>query len=250
MGKIDIAIILIIALFTVIGLFKGFMKQVLSVANWLVSLVGSFLLLKPVAAVLGKTALSTSINNKVANWISTKGDIFSQPLVTEQAGEQIAQGISELGLPKFIAEAISGWFKVSGTEGEKTLADVLAPAIGNIILTVIAFIALFIVLLIIFKIISGMLNNIVDNGILGALNKLLGGALGFIKGAVLVSIVMLLLSALSGVIPALNDFLVSDLKLGTDGFGIGKFFYEKNPLLGLLKGSFNFKEILSSFTFH
>lgn len=42
MGIIDIAIIAIILLFLLIGFFKGFMKQILSTANWLLALVGAF----------------------------------------------------------------------------------------------------------------------------------------------------------------------------------------------------------------
>jgi uncharacterized membrane protein len=156
--------------------------------------------------------------------------------------EQIAQGISELGLPKFIAEAIASGINIGGAEGDMTLAEVLAPSIGSIILTVVSFIMLFILLMIILKIIFNLLNNVFDEGILGAVNRLLGGVLGLIKGGVLVSLVMLLLSTISGIIPALNNFLVADLD---SGIGIGKFFYENNPLLVLVKGSFNFKDIFA-----
>lgn len=247
MGKIDIAIIIVLGLFTVIGLIKGFMKQILSAANWLLGLVGSFLLVKPVTSLLAKTSLSSKIDGKVADWIATKGDIFNQPIAAGSAGEQITEGISELGLPKFIAEAISRWFQVSGSETDLTLAEVLGPAIGNVILTAITFIGIFIILLIVLKIISRLLNKVADKGLLGVVNKILGAVLGAVKGLVFVSLSMLLLSVVSGILPSLNDFLVADLRLGTEGFGLGKYFFENNPLVALLKGSFNFKDILSNF---
>lgn len=247
MGKIDIAIIAVTVIFTLIGLIKGLMKQLLSFAGWLGSLIASFLLVKPVTGLLSKTPLGANINGKVADWIATKGEIFNQPLDIGTAGAQISEGISQLGLPKFIADAIAKWFNVSGSESDVTLAEVLGPAIGNIILTGITFIALFILLLILFKILTGLLNKVANKGIIGAVNRILGAALGLVKALVFVSLAMLLLSVVSGVIPALNDFLVTDMGLGSEGFGIGRFFYENNPLLGLLKGTFNFKDVLSYF---
>mgnify|MGYP000979486039 CR=1 FL=1 len=247
MGKIDLAIIIIILLFTLIGFAKGFMKQVLSVANWLLGLIGSFLLIKPFSALLSKTEISASINNKVADWIATKGDTFNQLVDYNRVDEQLAEAISELGLPKFIASAITGGFHMTGAEGDITLAEALAPTLGSVILSVIAFILLFIILIILLKIIFKFLNSIFDDGVLGVVNKLLGGVLGLLKGAVMVSLIMLLLSVLSGIIPGLNNFLIADLRLESEGFGIGKFFYESNPLLALIKGSFNFKDLLANF---
>jgi uncharacterized membrane protein required for colicin V production len=243
MGTIDLIIIGIIGLFLIIGIAKGFMKQILSAANWLLSLIGSFLLLKPVSALVAKTAVKTTINTKVGDWIASKGALFSTTITSSQASEQLTGAISELGLPEFIAKAIVGGLDLSSVEGS-TLAEVLAPTIGNIILTVLTFLALFLVLAIVLKIIFHLLNKVFDKGVLGVVNRILGAVLGLVKGVVLVSLAMLLVSALSGLIQPLNSFLTTDLKLGTEGFGIGKYFYENNPILALIKGSFNFKDIL------
>ncbi len=247
MGIIDIAIIAIILLFLLIGFFKGFMKQILSTANWLLALVGAFLLVKPISGLLTETAIQTTINNKIIDWIASKGALFSEVIQTGQASEQLTNAISALGLPQFIANAIVNGLNLSSIEG-KTLAEVLAPTIGNIVLTVFTFLVLFILIMIIIKIVFRLLNKIFDKGVLGIVNKILGSALGIVKGLVLVSLVMLLVSAVSGLIPSLNDFLVIDLKLDADGFGIGKYFYQSNPLVALIKGSFSFKEILEQIT--
>jgi uncharacterized membrane protein required for colicin V production len=243
MGTIDLIIIGIIGLFLIIGIAKGFMKQILSAANWLIALIGSFLLIKPVSALVAQTALKATINTKVGDWIASKGALFSTTISTGQASQQLTEAISELGLPEFIAKAIVGGLDLSSVEGS-TLAEVLAPTIGNIILTVLTFLALFILLMIICKVVFRLLNKVFDSGVLGVVNRILGAALGLVKGAVLVSLAMLLVSALSGLIPSLNDFLTADLRLGTEGFGIGKYFYENNPIMALIKGSFNFKDIL------
>ena len=91
-----------------------------------------------------------------------------------------------------------------------------------------------------------LLHVVFDRGVLGIANKLLGAALGLVKGLVLVSLAMLIVSILSGVVPSLNEFLITDLKLGEESFSIGKYFYEHNPLVELFRGSFRFDNILNN----
>jgi len=246
MGKIDIVIWVILIFMATLGFFKGFFKQILSTANWLVSLIVAFVFVKPFSNLMMKTALSTNINQKVVNWIASKGEIFQIPYDPANANSQLSDAISNgLKLPKFIAEIIAKGIKIDIPEGT-TLAEIIAPAISSIIITVISFIALFIFSYLVLKLIISILNLVFDSGILGFINRLLGASLGLVKGILFISIVMLLLSTLSSVIPALNEFLINDLKLNEETFSIGKFFYENNLLIELLKGSFSFDNILSN----
>lgn len=243
MGIIDIVIYILLLAMIIIGFSKGFFKQILSAANWLVSLILAILLVKPFSSLMGKTALQVSINSKVTAWVASKGDLFTMPYDPSSGNAQISEAISEhLKLPKFIADMIASGIKFDVPDGT-TLADLLGPAIGIIIMGILSFIILFIIFLIIIKIIVNLLNIVFDRGVLGLVNKLLGAALGLVKGLIIVSLAMLLVSVLSGVLPAVNEFLVSDLKLGTDSFSIGKYFYEKNPLVELFKGSFSFDSV-------
>jgi uncharacterized membrane protein required for colicin V production len=247
MGKIDIAIIIITLLFLLIGFFKGFVKQLLSTANWLVALIGSFLLVKPVTSLLSGS-LGQTINTKILDWISTKGEIFSLQMGTLEEG-QFTSGLEALGLPGFIADIFSKLFVSGDLDASLTFGEALSRGIGNIVLTIILFVILFIILMIILKILTNILSNLFDSGVLGIVNKLLGGALGLVKAIVLISGAMLLASAIAGIIPSVQDFLTVDLNLGSTGFGIGKYIYENNPLLAILNGSFNFKDILNDLSY-
>lgn len=246
MAKIDIAIYILLLIMIIIGFSKGFFKQILSVANWLVSLIVAIVFVKPFSGLMAKTTLQTTINGKVAEWIASKGAIFQVPYDASSGNAQISEAISEsLSLPKFIAEIIAKGINFDVPDGT-TLADILSPAIGSIIMTVISFVILFIGALIIIKIVINLLHVVFDRGVLGIVNKLLGAVLGLVKGLVLVSLAMLLVSILSGVVPSLNEFLITDLKLGEESFSIGKYFYEHNPLVELFRGSFRFDNILNN----
>lgn len=246
MGKIDIVIYILLLIMIFIGFSKGIIKQVLSTANWLVSLIGAFVLVKPFSKLMMKTPINDSVNKAITDWIATKGTALAVPYDPANSNEQIADAISQvLKLPKFIASIIAKGINISST-ADLTLAEVLAPSITSVVITVLSFIALFIILLIVLKIIINLLNLVFDSGVLGLVNKLLGAALGLVKGALIISLIMLLVSVLSGVIPSLNEFLITDLKLGVESFSIGKYFYEKNPLLKLIEGSFSFDNLFSS----
>lgn len=245
MGKIDIAIYIILVLMVLFGYTKGFFKQVLSTANWLVSLILSFLFVKPFSKLMMRTPLQGTINSKIGDWISSKGGVFDIPYEPANGNEQIADAISNgLKLPKFIADAIAKGINFDVPDGT-TLKDILVPSIGSIIMTIISFIILFIMLLLIIKLIVNLLNIIFDRGLLGFFNKILGAALGLVKSIIFISLAMLLLSTLASVIPSINDFVVSDLKLNESGFRIGKFFYENNILIEIIKGSFSFENIIN-----
>ncbi|MCK9471287.1 MAG: CvpA family protein [Bacilli bacterium] len=245
MGKIDIGIYILILIMIIIGFSKGFFKQILSTANWLVSLILAIVFVKPFSNLMGKTALQTTIDSKVGEWIASKGGALTIPYEPSNGNAQISEAISEiLKLPKFVADLIAGGLDFNVPEGT-TLVDILTPAIGTIIMTALSFIILFIGLLIILKIVINLFNVVFDRGVLGIFNKILGAALGLAKGLILISLAMLLLSTISGVIPSLNEFIITDLKLGEEGFSIGKYFYESNPLIALFKGSFSFDDILN-----
>jgi uncharacterized membrane protein required for colicin V production len=245
MGKIDIAIYLLILVLVIIGFARGFFKQVLSTANWLVSLILAIVLVKPFSGLMQKTALQGTINNTIETWISSK-DILNIAYDPSSGNAQISEAISEvLKLPKFIADIIAKGINFDVPAGT-TLAQVITPSIGVIVMTVISFLILFIGLIIILQIIIRFLNVVFDRGILGIFNKILGAVLGLAKGFIIVCLAMLLVSILSGVIPSLNEFLINDLKLGQEGFSIGKYFYENNPLVAFFKGSFSFDNILDN----
>lgn len=239
MGKIDIVIYIFLFLLIIIGYSKGFIKQILSTANWLVALIGTIVLIKPFTAIMMNSSVSTSVNKSISNWIASKGSSLAEVYDPNIAHEQISKAITEvLKLPSFLANMIANGINVSSTATNITLADVLAPSIGNIVMAILSFIILFLGLFIILKILIKLINLAFSGGAIGFTNHLLGAVLGFVKGVLIISLIMLGLNVLASFIPSLNQTLVNDFSKAS--WSIGKYIYEHNPLLMLIEKFFHF----------
>ncbi|MGD9887011.1 MAG: CvpA family protein [Bacilli bacterium] len=241
MGKIELVILIIVGLFTLFGLFRGFVKQLMSAAGWLVSLVGAFLLTEKVSILVKGSSIGDQVVAKVTAWIADF-PTFNIPFDQANATEQLSSAISELGLPKFIADAIAKGVDFSSVPTTFSLAEVLSPSISSVIITIITFIGLFVVIFILFKILGHFLNKLFSGKVLGFVNKILGAVLGLTKAVLIVSVLMLVLSTAAGMIPAVNDFVTADLA-SNGGLGIAKYLYESNPLVALIEGSFSFDNL-------
>jgi len=216
-------------------------KQVISMASWLVSLVGAFLLTKRASTWLSASRIGERINTKITAWIATF-PVFNVPFEAEHANEQLRDAITELGLPKFIAELIAKGVDFSTVPNNFTLAEVLSPSITSVFITIITFIALLIMIFIVFKILGHFLNKLFSGKGLGLVNKILGSVLGLLKAALIVCVLMLVISAVAGMIPKVNAWVLADLAT-PGGLGMAKYIYESNPLVTLIEGSFNFDNL-------
>jgi membrane protein required for colicin V production len=100
------------------------------------------------------------------------------------------------------------------------------------------FVGLFILTFLIVKIIGHKIGNTIQKGALGWIDRFLGGLWGAAKGLIIVSLALLLIKGIVSIpfigTPVL-EFITSDLKLGSSEFGIGKYLYENNLLLKLIK---------------
>lgn len=240
MGKIDLAILILVGIFTLFGFFRGFVKQIMSAASWLVSLVAASFLTKPVSPYVASSAIGTAVTGKVTAWITDLAT-FNLPFDPANSTEQLSEAITGMGLPKFIADIIAQNIDLAAVPASISLADVLVPTISKVLITIATFLILFISAFILFKIIGSLLNKLFSGKILGFVNKIFGAVLGLAKGALIVCVIMLLMSTVAGTIPAINDFLAADFEIG--GIGIGEYIYENNPLIQLIEGSFNFDDL-------
>lgn len=247
MGKIDIVILIILGIFALIGFAKGFVRQVLSFANLLVAIILAFVGVKPVSVFLSGTKLAPAINEKVAEFLASKGEIFTTPIPNGATNEMLTPAMDQLGLPDFIDKMLLNLITIDETSYGLTFSKILAEKIGPTLLIVISFIALVLVIFIVMKLLVHFIDSFVKNSkAISGINKLLGFALGFAKAVVIVSLLMLALSALGGFFPAINEFMLTDMKIGVEEFGVGKFFYEKNPVLWVFENVIDLNKILDS----
>lgn len=238
MVLMDFIIIGIVLLSLLIGFKKGFFKQLMGFAAILLAVLGARLLTPLTANFVATTAINQTIDDKIVNWLEAKNGIFTTVMTADPTAEELEQAMTETGLPGFIVNAIAKYFNIEVPVGEsKTFAQLLSPEITRIIVVVISFIALIIVLWLVFFILAKILNKLFSSGVLGVLNRLLGGGLGLVKSVLTVSLILLGLTALAGLVPAVNEFLVGQLdKAGS--VSVFKMLYENNPINLLINSVF------------
>ena len=233
-GKLDIIIIVLILLFALAGLAKGFLKQILSVANSLVSVIVSYLLVNPVTELVSKTSIGDKINGKVLETIVSKfPDAASVPISMIDSKETLVTAFTEAGLPNVASKYAADFIDLETVAEGASLADAVAHSIGFLILSVLVFVVLFILILIIIKVIIKVLDSFVEEGILNVVNKILGLLLGVAKGAIVVCVSLLLLSLLAQYVTSVSEFVTNDLQLMTEHVGIARYLYENNPLIAI-----------------
>ena len=237
-GIIDWIIIGILALFLIVGLSKGFVKQIMSFAKGLVAIVISLFLVNPCSKLLVNTGLYTFFDGKINPYIVEK---FPEAVNVSTSGietqEQLNTAFEEAGLSKILAKVAGAILKVNEIGQSENLADAVSYAVVLLILKIITFIVLFILILILLKIIIKIMENAVDKSTIAKVfDKILGLGLGAIKGALLVCVTFLLLGLVCRFVDQVKDFVNVKFFLEDDTvMSLSKYIYTENPLSALFK---------------
>lgn len=155
---LDIVLILIVAVFTFIGVKKGFFKAVSGFVSPLLSLILTMLLYKPVAALI-------------------KGMPFLANMVTDVEMPDLAAGEDLMGKIKILMHYI-----IENEDIEATTNAIVNNLIADVASIAIAFVVLFVGLLLIIKLVFNLLDVFSKAPVLKQANGLLGGVVGLCEG--------------------------------------------------------------------
>lgn len=204
---IDIAIVLTLVVFGVIGFKKGLLKSVLSLFSWAVCILIAVFTAKYVASWLnGIYDFSGWIGGKIANGLDGMNDVFGKSMNTFENTDAIISSLEGANLNGFLLQMVKVVFSNSNVDinTEATVSNVVGSSLGYICMLVISGILVFIVLKIVIALLSRLFDNIARTKILGGLNKLLGLGFGLLKAGCIIIIFNCVLVALS-LVPAVND---------------------------------------------
>lgn len=173
---LSVVLILIVAIFALIGAKKGFFATVAGFLSPLASLLLTVLFYKPVAAFLKSTLFANMVSDVPLPEIDASGDVISQLT----------------GLMEYLENNDLG--EVTAAIKDNVMAEVLSIAI--------AIIGLFLVLLIAIKIVFRLLDLVAKLPVLKQANGLLGGIIGACEGFIWCWVFALVFG--SFIFPALN----------------------------------------------
>lgn len=182
-NSIDIGIVVILALFGIIGFRRGLVKSIISLTSIIVGFIAAKLFYIRLADYITS---ATNIDSKINSFIYDK-------LMVSFPNGQVSLTASD-------ANSSLQWILTKLFHSENIINDTvstISSQITVIILNVLAFVALFIVTIIIIKIIGVLLNKISQLPVLSFVNKLGGSIIGIIKGALLCMLLVSVVSSLT-----------------------------------------------------
>ena len=113
------------------------------------------------------------------------------------------------------------------------IEETVTPFITRIFVLVLSFVAVYVGAIILFFILKIIIKLMRKIKLIKYLDNLLGGAYGFVRAILLISIILLILSLvlnIQSVNDAIGEFVRTDMQLGEDNFRLSKYLYDNNWL--------------------
>lgn len=229
-GILDVAIVLALIIFMILGWKNGFLVKIVEMASGLFGVLASVLLARSFSTVLDKWVGST-ITEKVHEYL------VATPLFEAALNEgSVRTALSSMSLPTFMIDWIVKGIDFGGLQ--TSIIEAIEPVIKSMILLVLSFLVLFFGSMIVFFILKLLAKAITSIPVIKEIDKVLGVLFGIVKIGLIVLILFMVLGLLM-TIPSINNairpFLEADMGLGDEAhFHIAKWIYDNNPIQKIL----------------
>lgn len=226
MNIIDIAILIILAVSVVYGLYRGFVHTILSLACCLISIFVAFLYGPRLSAyVSGSQGLSSTLAT-YTDAVARVGDYSLASTPVNQLSDQVIQKVLDsVTLPPSIASILEGNLKgqVFSGAGLSTVNDYVSNTVVAVAIQILCFIACFALCYLVLSVIVSLIQHVFKLPLLKQLDWLAGGAFGLVRGSLVLYVIFLVIPILSTIIPmeAFNDLLAQSTLapiFSSDGF--------------------------------
>lgn len=203
---VDAALILLILIFGVIGYYKGFLRELISLMGVVGSIVISYFAYDVFADFLNNFfGWGEKIAAFVSEQVTAIAPIFETATAATVEDMQALIDSSGAGLAyKEIFKQIVAQADFSG--GAISISSAVGAVASSIAMIAISFAILFLLLRIVTFVLDRLLSRIPRKSAVGVVNKWLGLAVGFAKGAIAVVIIIVGAYLLS-MVPSIHDFL-------------------------------------------
>ena len=223
-GIIDIGLVIIILLFAISGFKNGFLKEFVNIGTIVGGIILTLLLANWVEEVLISTTLNTILFDTLKGSVFT-GNAVYETIIDNTLPDALAlltSELTQLGLPGFLATRLADNLIVFNGP----IGDGLATLSTNFIMFIISYLGTFLIACLLLAIVSSLLVKLSkDVRAIKFVDSLLGIVLGLGRAALLVGALLVIVIPLTYVVPAIDDFITSDLALNEDVFSIGKYIY-------------------------
>lgn len=213
---VDIAFLVILAIFLIVGLCKGFVKQIFGALSSVIALVAAYFLCAYLVKFLEQQfGLLTKLAEAIGSQIGTTG-VAGEPA----SKEAIEKAVSEFGLPAFIADYAKAQL---GTDTSLKIYQLFGNILGNLVLSAGCFIVLYIVFRLVLMLLCKLLQSVVKAPGLNALDRVLGMLLSLVKGVLVLYVIIFVVD----VIPV-NEGFIATVKASISESTVGSFLQNHN----------------------
>lgn len=214
MSVVDIIVIVVLAIFAIIGFVKGFLNTLLSLFGNLASLAIAIVIVEPCTKFLNNIfGIVNWLGGLIVNGLTSAGIL---PISMEGAswtGQQVVDhlngqgGLIEKLVTLFIDKEALYYSGETAIEGATELTSFLSDKMGNFAAMIFTVIIMFILIRVGILILSKIFDAITKKRALSGLDRLLGATIGLLKGGVIVFAVLSVMYALAPIIPIINDWI-------------------------------------------
>ena len=200
MNIIDIAILAVLAVSVLYGMYRGFISGVLSVA-----------------ALIGSAALAFAMSGELAAWLQGNRTLVSTLLYYTDAGSRIgdlelsllpASQVTQNALTQILSGAkLPAAFEsaflsaIGAAPAAMTVSDLLSNTIVSVSLSILSFLICFLLSYIVLSFVIHLINYVFELPVLRHLDALAGGLFGLVRGALLLFILFALVPIVLAVAP-------------------------------------------------
>jgi len=228
MNLIDIAIIVIILFSVIAAAYKGFVASVIDIVSFFVSWIFA-LIFSPVLsryiAVNHPNVIQTIISFSEGALRIRSIDDRSLP-VSVLNSERIASFVEGANFPEPFDRLLLENLENLTLEYATTLGEYFNHSISNVILNILSFIAVYFAVRLFFGVLASVAKGVVGLPVLKQLDWVLGGALGVLRGVLIVNILMLFSSIVLVLVPVelvrsyLDESMLANLFLRVNLFSL------------------------------
>lgn len=236
MNIVDYAIIGVLALSVVWGIYRGFLASVLNVVSFFISWAAAFLFYPSLAKYIqlntGLVETMLYFSEGADRIPKTFADFAQMPLEAVPGdkmnelivGAQFPKSIEALLRENIINQVFSG-------QGLSSLGEYFNYTLVYIIINVLSFLLIYFIVSLILSVIISMTNAVVRLPVLKQFDSLLGGCFGLIRGMFLVFVLFIIVPITLAVVPA-----GLDLGKYLQESALAPFFYQTNFITDVLRG--------------
>ena len=226
MNIADVVVLILIAVFVIIGIKKGLMLSILSIGSYFIAILLAVKLAAPVAKILVKISVFASIKGKVSDFING----LIKDIINDSVDTQIDGIVDKLKLSENLQSklGIDSLRETSSTTAG--MVDTLSGKIADLILLVIAFVVVYILAKIALRIISKLIRKTSKLPVIRTFDKLGGALFGMLEGVLIIWIIYMVLFMFRA-----SGFTASIFEL-INKSKVALFLYKNNVLMGLVSG--------------